>query len=261
MSVCVLIASQRSGTGALGSVFNQIPELSYVAEIFYKGHIGHYSCYFTFYLEKIRQDPMRALPGHNMQNFKEYLEYLADFHPGKTVIIDVKYNSTHLLNDFVQQPLGTPAFIRYCYQNNLPVIHLRRDNLLKMVISTLIARKNGVAHTHDLKAIHTPTVRIDPAFLLASLNEAVEQRGFMDKLLPRVERRVDLSYETLFATDGTIAPAARQSMASLLNLKDFPDLKPAFVKQTRDDLRQVIENYDEILACLSETPFAWMLEN
>lgn len=73
MSICCLIANQRSGTSALGSIFNQHPRLRYFFEIFHDAHIGHDMNYFTFYLEKVRQDLRNSLPDANVKIFQEYL--------------------------------------------------------------------------------------------------------------------------------------------------------------------------------------------
>lgn len=260
MSICFLIARQRSGTSALGSVFNQHPRLRYFSEIFHNGHIGHDLNYFTFYLEKVRQDLLHSLPGANMEIFREYLEYLKSRSKDRIAIVDVKYNSTHHLNEFWQNPAGTPGFIRFLYKNDIPVIHLKRENILKGLISSQMARLNNVWHTKDVEAIRAHTLRLDPQTLVANLTETAEQAALIEKSLVRARHRLDLTYESLFDADGTISACARQSICDLFGLEAFPASKPIYVKQTNDDLRQVLENYDEIEKCLAGSAFAWMLE-
>lgn len=261
MDICFLIARQRSGTSALGSIFNQHSRLRYFSEIFHDGHIGHDLNYFTFYLQKVKQDSLYSLPGANVKIFSEYLEYIKSRSKDRIAIIDVKYNSTHNLNDFWQNPAGTPGFIRFLYKNDIPVIHLKRDNLLKSLISSQMARLNNIWHTGDAGAIRAHSFRLDPQNLIANLMETAEQATLIEKFLVRVQHRIDLTYESLFTEDGAISACARQSICDLLGLEGFPASKPIYVKQTNDDLRQVLENYDEIEQCLAGSPFAWMLKS
>lgn len=261
MSVCFLIAHQRSGTSALGSIFNQHPELMYLTEIFHDRHIGHELNYFTFYLEKVRHNALLSLPGAREKVFRDYLDYIKCTSKDRTAIIDVKYNSVHNLNDYWQNPAGTPGLIRFLYKNDIPVIHLKRDNILKSLISTRIADLNNVWHTDDAGTIRTHRLLLDTQNLIANLTEMAEQSALIEKSLARVQYRISLTYEGLFGADGTITACARQSICDLLNLTTFPTLKPLYVKQTKDDLHQVIENYDDVKRCLSGSPFAWMLES
>ena len=98
MNYALLIARQRSGTGALGSVLDKHPDLKYVGEVFHPQNVGQRDNFFTFKGEYLRDNSTAWLPDEQYGVFEAFLAYLQEFYPGRTLVIDVKYRSFHQLN-------------------------------------------------------------------------------------------------------------------------------------------------------------------
>lgn len=141
---------------------------------------------------------------------------------------------------------------------------LRRRNLLRKVVSSLVARQSGRWHLPLDRAPELRPVRIDLAAtridgttapLLAIL--ARYEAGFRE-LAPWLRGRevLELHYEEDISGD---PGSAYRRTAAFLGLPPHPAavrLRPT----TPWPLAAVVENFDELSAHLAGTPYEWMLE-
>ena len=146
---------------------------------------------------------------------------------------------------------------------------LRRENTLRKVASTAVARVTGRFHRtgrdRPPPAPDTPTrVRIDPQahFLDSETRPLVEflegfERFFeeLDVLLADADV-LKLSYEADIAADPVVA---YRRTCRWLDIAPMPPVM-RFAVTTPFPLTEVIENYEEVVAALSGTRFQWMLE-
>ncbi len=261
MALHVLLARQRSGTGALGSLLDQHPQISYYGEVFHPDEIDREHNYFNFLLKKAKGDPNNALPSANEQNYRDYIAQLESSGQKGSVLIDVKYSSTHHFNGYWHSPLDPPGFLQICQRERRKIIHLKRHNLLKTRISGLLAEHNKIWHATPEDTITVKTLTLDTEEVLGFLASMSQQVTYFDNYLGNYPQILTLSYENLFQASGTLASDTSKSLAAFLEVDEEPfnTLTPFFVKQASDDLSAVIENYDEISSCLNNTRFAWML--
>ena len=255
MSVALLVALQRSGTGALGTIFNQHPETSYLGEVFLEAERGRPGNFNSFLVELVRSDPELALPMRAPQTFSRYLAHLDTVSPRPVKVIDVKYNSMHHFSAMAYDHHA----LALARSAGLPVVHLTRRNHLKVVVSLALAELNDVWHARQEGALRRRTLRLDPAATLAELRTYAAQAAAIAGYLAGYERVETFDYEEMLDAAGELAPAVEARLRSLLAIGPWPQRRPLLVKQAPDDLRAVIENFDEVAARLHDTAYAWML--
>lgn len=271
MPVTLLLARQRSGTGALGSLLDQHPDVHYAGEVFHADHrnatganlfFDEQANYFNYLLRKIEIEPRRALPDAAGQNFSDFFAGLRDAFPQKRhTLVDVKYSSTHHFNGGWHSPLDMPKLLRFAMRDEFRIIHLKRRNLVKVFVSGRLAEQAKTWHATSEAALVSGVVRIDRHALLNFLNVATRTTALFDGWLRAYSRVIELEYESLFSADDGMDAGSVERLAGLLDVdgESLRSLRPRVLKQTSDDLRSVIENHDEIARHLAGTPFAGML--
>ena len=260
MALHVLLARQRSGTGAFGSILDQHPAIRYLGEVFHPNERKHEVNYFNFLLTKITANPERGLAMANEENYREFAAHVETRGRKKNVIIDVKYSSTHHFNGPWHSPFDMPKFVMLCRQDKRRILHLKRRNFLKTFVSGRLADLNAVWHARpdDQLAVTKLTVEI-PA-MMNYLRVTGRTVNHFDGYLRKYPHVLELEYEVLFPSDGAISSEVMTRVAGFLDVEAGPLVAaaPAFVKQTSDNLSGVLENYEEVTAALKGTEFAWM---
>ena len=127
-----VIAQQRSGTNLLRKSLATLPEFRDLDEVFDPAR----KQYWHFRKGWLRRNPEAFLPTqeNNLACFEEFLSSRSTGgHP--FTIVDIKYNSTHLLNDLWHSPVTLPTLITWLITKRYPVIHLVRENHLQNYVS------------------------------------------------------------------------------------------------------------------------------
>jgi hypothetical protein len=259
MGICVLLARQRSGTGALGSVLDQHPELHFVGEVFHHDAVNSEPNYFHFFREMVARDPRMAFPGAAAERLDAYFAYLKGRRPQERTVVDIKYRSTHHFNGFWHGVCDDPALFRLLEARQVPIIHLTRRNVLKTYVSGLLADANRVWHARSAEELRTHTVRLNPAQTLGHLKAASSEIDRVFHALRRYPAIATFDYAELFDAQGELSSRVERKLCELLGIAPFTTRRPVFVKQVSDDLSAVIENYEEIRDALAPTHFGWML--
>ncbi len=254
----LLIARQRSGTGALGTTLDRQPGIRYLGEVFHPANVGQPLNYFTWLRDMAAEDPNAVLPDRGVEVLGRFLEKVVDPDAGLP-ILDVKYNSLHHIRSGFQAPNDVPKLIAICREAGTPIIHLRRRNQLEVFVSGLLADANKVWHARDVAQIKIESVRVATGPLLRFLASGVLQDQLMVRWLGARTRVLTVYYEEMFDPDGQVSQATATSLAGFLGLEPFTDRSVIFVKQNRRPLREAIENYDEVAEALSGSEFEWML--
>lgn len=263
MAFHVLLARQRSGTGALGDILSQHPSVDYLGEVFHAGRPDQDGNYFRFLMDRVQQDVRRALPSANERNYREFMEYLRERHAAKPErVIDVKYNGSHHFNGGWHSPVDMPEMLRYFRRDGLKIVHLKRRSLLRTYVSGRIAEANRTWHTTDADAIRVPRIEVNPTALLNYLRSTQRTIEAFDRFLQGHKAVLELVYEDLFPRDATVDIDSLRRLAGFLGLEEnsLDALRPSLVKQSGDDLAAVIENFDEVRAALLSTRFAGELD-
>ncbi|HET8690582.1 MAG TPA: sulfotransferase [Steroidobacteraceae bacterium] len=152
--------------------------------------------------------------------------------------------------------LARPFAARYLVQNeDIRVIHLRRHNLLKVHVSTLLMDKRK--QLQATAPTETVWIHVDPQKAVAAIRKAQAKFDAYDRQFSR-HPLLQISYEKLIGPDG-ITEDARNRICEFLGIAQLPMTSP-LVKLNPDSLRDMVTNYDELERAMRATEFAWMLD-
>lgn len=259
MPLNVLLARQRSGTGALGTVLDQQPDIKYMGEVFHHDAIERPPNYFWFLRRKLQKDPDIVLPNEGPRRFDAYAQFLQKRCPRKHAVIDIKYASTHHFNAHWVGVGEPPTLFKLLASREIPIVHLLRTNFLKAFVSGRLAELNGVWHARKHTKIGIRTFEVDIRACLWYIEKQTRQEALIAEILKKYPKRITLTYEDIFSEDGTLEEAAAQQLAQFFDVAPFVHRTPVTVKQTSDRLGEVLENFDAVKQALAKTPHAWML--
>ncbi|APF39517.1 FkbM family methyltransferase [Chelatococcus daeguensis] len=255
----LLVARQRSGTGALGSLLDwrNHPQFYYLGEIFHPDGLGDRHNYFTHLRDYVREDPLNALAQNAPQNFRRFLATFAG--EGRTLLPDVKYDSLHSLNGPWHAPLARPWLLEFARAEGAPIIHLTRRNLLEVFVSGLLAAANQVWHTVDAAEVTIRSAVVDIPKLLRFIDGMQRERQVIEQWLDGHQPLVALDYQEMFDAQGLLASERADEIARAFGVDPLAQRRPSLVKQAPWSLTESIRNYDEVAKALAGTPHAWML--
>ncbi|MGH6889583.1 MAG: hypothetical protein ACREHF_10345 [Rhizomicrobium sp.] len=259
MPLNVLLARQRSGTGALGTVLDQHPDIKYMGEVFHHDAIGRPPNYFWFIRRKLEKDPDIILPNEGPRRFDSYAKFLQNRCPRTHAVIDIKYASTHHFNGHWVGVGEPPTLFKILAARAIPIVHLLRTNYLKAFVSGRLAELNGVWHARKGTEITVRNLHLDIRACLWYIEKQTKQEALIRDILKAYPKRISLTYEDIFTEDGALKESVAEQLAIFFGVTAFVRRTPVTVKQTSDRLRDVLENFDAVGEALAKTPYAWML--
>jgi hypothetical protein len=153
--------------------------------------------------------------------------------------------------------LARPFALRYFLGHpEIRVIHLARQNLLKVHVSNLLMQKRRFLQARAPEPV--VWVRVDPAKAIAAIRAAVARHKRYETLFAR-HACLNVDYESLF--DGALLQAATaERICDFLGIPRQP-MKSGIVKLNPESLRDMVKNYDELAEAISRTELAGMLES
>ena len=146
-----------------------------------------------------------------------------------------------------------PATISWVKQNDVKVIHLVRNNLLKRHVSNKIAITRDQHHSH--KPLKPIKVYIDPKILLQDFRRR-QNRFERYRELFRGFPFLEVSYESMVADQNT----ETGRVLKFLGIDQLMPLTTDLVKVNPDSLEEIIENFDTIKQTLMDTEFKDFLD-
>jgi LPS sulfotransferase NodH len=154
------------------------------------------------------------------------------------------------------QPLRRRAdFVRRLDDDGFRIIHLKRENLVEHAVSNIRAREFGF-HRSAGSAGENAAMVIDPRHVLAWIAKSEALDRFEAESLAGVPH-LSLTYERHLAHEHLHRPTVRQIAAFLqLPAVDLPPLESAYRKVSPHALSESVANYSELVAALSDTPYA-----
>lgn len=183
------------------------------------------------------------------------------------------WRPVHLLNAFYALPdapvkifkamyhqLQDPRARRYLvHDKSIRVIHLRRDNLLKRYVSEVLAHKRkGKQAWHAYKQLPVVTTYISPQAAIDNMRRTQDQILVYGRLFSD-HPKIELVYERMIE-DQTLSMEINQTISDFLSVEPLP-VQSHLVKTNVDDLRVLIENYNEVAQALVGTDFERFLGN
>jgi predicted O-methyltransferase YrrM/septal ring factor EnvC (AmiA/AmiB activator) len=265
----ILLARQRSGTNALRSVLNTHDDLFCLTEIFSvidkdsEDPAVREINFFNFAAKngsEVRQPD--GSPDHR-QLFLDYLEYIRCFSPKKYTVLDMKYNTTHLLSEPWASNFTSPLLFDLIIEHGIKVLNVTRKNYLRYVLSNEKALRSGRWHTWPNAAEYDDLpVDLDVDALLSELETCRTEDAAIQHRFRDYSSYFAWEYADLFAHGGSaVAPEFLAAFSSFVDVPDAFSAKPEFTKQSSLPLVGSIENFDEIERALRDTPYAACLDD
>jgi len=257
--LALLLARQRTGSGALGTILDRNPALFYTGEVLHPDDVKNKASFFGFVNASAERIAAFSNPNQRESVVKAYFEELESAKRPRTPVIDVKYRSLHHWNLGWQGFFDRPWIISYARQQRMPILLLRRRNYAATFVSGRLAELNRVWHTKDSASISVTSLNVAPRDLLGFLKTCAREDSLIDEWLANYDRVLPLEYEDVFDSQGLVPESVCSRIATFLGIGPFPFRSPIFIKQAPPALADSISNFDEVAASLQGTEFRWML--
>lgn len=146
---------------------------------------------------------------------------------------------------------------RLAADKKIKLIHLKRENLLRTVLSGKIALKTNVWYkkTFGTKVkLADKKLSLNPDECIQEFKKIKEWESNIDNIFSE-HSKLEISYEKMVTDPDTLS-----EVLDFLGVEQKP-LKTSHKKQNKEPLSQLIENYDEFSNKLSKTEWHYLLEN
>jgi len=224
----IVLSRGRSGSNLLKSYLNSHPNIKCRGELFRRLDGRNYREIFDSAFQK-------QLPRIKALGFKLFY-----YHPEDDMDMGIWNIQEGLWMDLVNT-------------QDLYVIHLKRRNLLRIILSAKIAHTNGV-WLSTKKTNKVQPIVVDPKELLEKIEETNKWHIIGDKVFNR-QKVLNLYYENL--TNQTEIEFKR--ITTFLNLP-YHHPNTHLKKQNKGTLRDTIVNYDELKDVFNSTKWGYLLE-
>lgn len=161
----------------------------------------------------------------------------------------------------------TPEIEKWVAQGEVPIIHLTRRNLLRVVVSQLItglAVSNRIDHVaHSYKTPYPVQVELPAERILGHCRRMTEKKLKMEERL-RQYRHLDIYYADLVGGEGHVSQEMDPVQGALIC--DFLDIQrttmTAQLKRVNaHPLERLLTNWAEVQYAVKHSPFAWCLKD
>lgn len=251
MTKFILLAERRSGTSLMIDCLNNHPKIFCGKRVFGQefkvknpDKNNHSGDYFLYRSGSIKRNLLHYLnKKSSINNFLE--KHFFKKNDLETIGFRFIYNNVS----------SYPEVVNWIKKNNIKVIHLVRENLLKTYVSTLTAKLHKMHHPRKGEKIITKSVKLDVSNLLKELerrkNEIELNRKIFScnpyleiKYEDFVKNRQDESYKIL----------------NFLGSESIMTLDSDLVKINPSRLSDVVSNYSEVKKILIGTNYSSFLD-
>jgi len=243
----VVVADRRTGTSLLLDTINSHPEVECVKRAFgLEKHVKnptpdrHSGGYFLYRTRSL---------GHRLRHFTDRGASIAGF-----LEEDVFGSRQHLSAPGFRLLYGAarkyPEITDWILENELKVVHLTRENLLKRLISEKTAPLHKMHHPREGTEIRTVKVTLDPEETLKTLEQTAAEVEAMHERFARLGP-LHVVYEELSAN-------REHETHRALDFLGVPTDRPVgsdLVKINPDSVAELVENHEELSVALAGTRF------
>jgi LPS sulfotransferase NodH len=255
----ILLATQRSGSSWVQEMLNSHPDLKVYNELFLADAEG-----ISIWEPRDIEFANTYLKTHMRRSWslRDYwtIRYVRHvFCQPDALGVGFKY--------MYDQVRHSRAVLPYTAAARIPVVHLIRRNLLNVVISSTLAGATGLYHRPIDGRPPIPwapsdpveeRITLDPAEVVRQLTDLARRRDRYRRWL-RLTRdpTCEIQYEEL-ASD----PSAFGRILSFVGLpaRDWSNLSSGLTRLRTAPQSAVVENFEEVRACLSGTAFESFVE-
>jgi len=141
-----------------------------------------------------------------------------------------------------------PQIVSWIRENDVKIIHLVRENILKTILSSETKRIRNLAHsTHAVEAVK---VYLDTGKLLRHLRRRA--RLIEEHRMRFIDRPyLEVAYESFVSN----RDRETQRIFKFFGIPNFCELESQLVKLNPDSLEDIIINYEEVKDALNKTEF------
>jgi len=246
-----VIAHQRCGTNFFESMLRTIPGVHHFPEILYPAFFD--GSFYAYYAELIRKEPRYLLlTDFTLVDavFRGYFEHQVRAIRHDFIGFDLK----------IDQLDCYPRLYHSLKAWGFRIIHLRRENRLRRVISHLVMLRRLKTGREDIHRTPPKLIRmqVDCADVVRQIKEDMRGDARVESRLGRGNRRyLQLSYETL-------VHERRQTLGKATGFlgldADVAGIEPDTVQQSRWPLEEVVTNYAELRRALKRSNLHYDLD-
>ena len=241
----VVVGVQRTGTTLIRTCLDSHPAIRCVGEAFklsllrgsYAGPEGYHA--------------------YRAASLKRYLRHWIDRSSLVQNYLDELYGmSDHRAVGFkfmLSQRQPFPTVVPYLIGHGVRVIHVVRENVLKTLVSRLVARQRKRYHAKE--SVPVTRIVLPCSDLVDQLQQISDQQQIWTSIFKDRVPYLRLAYESFLSN-------RRRETDALLQFLEvgFAELQTSLVKVNPDSLDTVLSNYDEVRSRLRGSPWAWMAE-
>ena len=192
---------------------------------------------FTYFQDKFGRDPIdnQEILQHAIEIQKKYFE---------------KYDIAKVFTTEWSIPRDNPYWDWLKNNQDIKIIHLIRQNVLRRHVSELISTKTGIWHTTT--PLKITKIDVDVSWFFNYIIENKEDQWAKETF----KRAYTIYYDDIIKD---IKNSIRNLLSwsnELIGVLEISNLKPT----NPFDLRLIINNYDEVYSALKNTEHFWMLE-
>ena len=233
----IIITQSRSGGGLLNTLLSNHPDLHVDGEIF-NTIAKNFKVISPMRYLRARSKKCVSL-NKNVYGFKLKYHHLA-IHQG---LGDLKAN----------------RFIERLAEDDWKFIYLRRNNILRLTLSSQIAQKRAYRHIKKYSDIsHLQKVQINCASLLKDLEE-LERIMLKDEEIMNQIPNLLIEYERDLLNSSCHTATCRK-IFKYLNIRENVEVQSNLRRTSTDDISDTVENYAELEATLKNTKYMKWLD-
>ena len=153
------VLEQPHLTGDQSSILRDRPDLSH---------------FWIWYERQAAAGKISVAPDKRYEAFETYLATLVEMTLPHELVVDAKYNSLRSLSGYRDTDYGSYDFVSFITSRQIPVLHLIRKNILRVVVSAKLAQHTGIRHrlTERCPDEMTPKIRLNPKNILFDIRYA-----------------------------------------------------------------------------------------
>jgi hypothetical protein len=176
--------------------------------------------------------------------------FLDDFYSGyHKERVGIKAKGFKLM---VYQTYFMPGIFQYLKKNNIKVIVLFRENILKNALSLLRAIETGIYRIKDGNTVRLPKLYVDVNLLEKQMGRAVLAKKELEVKTASLDR-LKIAYEDFQNWDASV-----NKILKFLGVSSIP-LAVATKKINPDKLEDMVENYDEMIGWIKQKGYGRFL--
>ena len=239
-----VVSTQRSGSTLIRTALDSHPQIVCAGEVFLPAYDREFS--FKLFLRDRKITGIDETLSRRRVVF-DFLDWLYGSAENDAAGFKIMYSQFRWL------PYKYPMVLDYFRRNDVRILHVVRENLLKLHISRIRARATGVYHSRNEGGEHEK-ITIDISSLIPDL---VRMQRVQAEWRLRMKRydSLEINYEAYVANNNETSSA----MLKFLGVDASLPLRSPLKKVSSDILSSSIENFCEVENLLRRTEFARFL--